>query len=174
LIILGLIYSSPSCAQNLIRTNAAEIKIESNAPLEIIKAESNNCQGILNLDNNEFAFRIFIKTFEGFNSPLQQEHFYENYMEVSDFPSASFSGKIIEEIVLPLESTTVMRAKGELLIHGVVKERIINVTLISDPDGLKFSSKFEVPLLDHNIEIPNIVKQKIADIIFISVEGILR
>ena len=164
----------PCLGQNLIRTNTANIKMESDAPLELIKAESNNCQGILNLDNNEFAFRIFIKTFDGFNSPLQKEHFYENYMEVTNFPDASFSGQIIEEIVLPIESTITVRAKGELSIHGIMKERIIDVSLYSDLDGLKFSSEFEVPLLDHNIEIPNIVRQKIADNIIVSITGILR
>ena len=173
-IVLCVLGIEPCLGQNLIRTNSADIKIESNAPLELIKAKSDNCQGILNLDNNEFAFRIFIKTFDGFNSPLQKEHFYENYMEVSDYPDASFSGQIIEEILLPIETTITVRAKGELSIHGILKERIIDVTLYSDLDGLKFTSEFEVPLLDHNIEIPNIVRQKIADNIFVSITGILR
>ena len=79
-------------------TNTAFVKFCSNAPLEIIKAESDQLKGVLNLDNKTFAFKLFIKTFQGFNSPLQQEHFYENYLEVRTYPESVFQGKILEDI----------------------------------------------------------------------------
>ena len=160
--------------QNLLRTSNASIDFVSDAPLEIIKAKSDNCQGILNLDNGEFAFRVFIKTFDGFNNPLQREHFYENYMEVSDFPEATFSGKIIENIDTLTQTPNIYRAKGVLNIHGQSIERIIQVTLSMNENQISFNCSFIVPLEDHNIEIPNIVRQKIAENITVSVSGILQ
>ena len=80
------------------RSTEAKIDFISNAPLEIISAQSNEMQGLLDVSKKRFAFRIYIKTFEGFNSKLQQNHFFENYMETDEFPLSTFSGKIIEDI----------------------------------------------------------------------------
>jgi polyisoprenoid-binding protein YceI len=160
--------------QELKRTNSATIKFTSDAPLEIIKATSNSCQGILDLESGKFAFKIFIKSFDGFNSPLQKEHFYENYMEVSQFPEATFAGKLIEEYNPSGQDKTILRAKGNLNIHGVEKERIIEVVLLKSGDDIEFNSSLDVLLKDHNIEIPSIVRQKIAEKIMVTVSGILR
>ena len=62
-------------------TNDGLVHFVSDAPLEIIEAESDQMQGLIDLDKKVFAFKLYIKSFEGFNNPLQQVHFYENYME---------------------------------------------------------------------------------------------
>lgn len=161
-------------AQDLLRTNNAEINFVSEAPLELIKASSSNCQGILNTETGEFAFRIFIKSFDGFNNPMQREHFYENYMEVSLYPDATFAGKLIDPMDINNEEKQSHRAKGELKIHGVTKEKIIDVQLHKEDDSILFNASFEVPIIDHNIEIPNIVRQKIAEKIYVEVKGELK
>ena len=166
--------STDLSGQNLKRTNNAQINFSSDAPLEIIKAQSDKCQGILNLENGEFAFKILIKTFDGFNSKLQREHFYENYMEVSQYPDATFLGKMIEVVDFSESDDLKLRAKGNLKIHGVAKERIIEVNLRRSEDQILFNSELEVLLNDHNIEIPNIVRQKIAEKIKITVSGTLE
>ncbi|MEM9546971.1 MAG: YceI family protein [Bacteroidota bacterium] len=150
-------------------TNLATAKFVSDAPLEIIKAESNQLRGVIDISKKKFAFKLFIKTFDGFNSPLQKEHFYENYMEVKSFPEAVFQGKILEEI--EMENSKSYRAKGILSIHGLSNEVIINVDLGPGESGLKFKSAFEVPLKDYEIELPRIVYQKIAEIINVEVSG---
>lgn len=156
------------CHAQLYAANQCKINFVSEAPLEIIKASSNQLQGIVDLSKKTFAFKIFVKSFKGFNSPLQQEHFYENYMEVKSYPSAVFKGKILENISAERKN---YRAKGSLEIHGVTVERVLDVTLDVSDDELTFSSDFQVPLVDHNIELPRIVYQKIAEIIDVQVEG---
>lgn len=143
----------------------------SNAPLEIIKASSEQLQGVLDKDNKTFAFKIYIKSFDGFNSPLQKVHFFENYMEVREFPLATFKGKILEEIDI---NRKIYRAKGILLIHGIGVERIIEVNLNIDTKQVDFSASFLVPLEDHNIDLPRIVYQKIAEEINVHVHGSLK
>jgi hypothetical protein len=53
-----------------------------------------------------------MRSFQGFNSPLQKEHFNENYVESDKFPEASFKGKIIEDQDLTVDGTYELRAKG--------------------------------------------------------------
>lgn len=150
-------------------TNLATVKFRSEAPLEIINAESNQLKGALNLNNKTFAFKLFIKTFDGFNSPVQKEHFYENYLEVKSYPESTFKGKILEDIDINTSNT--YRAKGIINIHGHSNEIIIDVTIKPNDDGLYFSSKFEIALKDYEIDLPRIVYQKIAEIIDIDVFG---
>ena len=63
-----------------------------------------------------------------------------------------------------------MRAKGELDIHGIRKERIIKGTLIIKNNAAQIQTSFLVPVADHGIAIPKIVKQKIAEQITVAVD----
>ncbi len=150
-------------------TNLATAKFKSEAPLEIIKAESNQLKGALDLKHKTFAFKLFVKSFDGFNSPLQKEHFYENYMEVKSFPESIFKGKILEDI--DISTSNEYRAKGILSIHGLSHEIIIDVRLEPLNDSVHFASKFDIRLKDYKIDLPRIVYQKIAEIISVEVFG---
>jgi len=76
-------------AQNTFEINSGKIDFKSEAPLELITASSTTFQAIVDTAKREFALLIPLKNFFGFNSPLQREHFFENYMEVESFASAS-------------------------------------------------------------------------------------
>lgn len=154
---------------NILRTNNSKISFISEAPLETITAKSKALSGVLNKKNNTFSFKVRMKSFDGFNSPLQQEHFLENYMEVDQFPDASFSGKVIEPIVDGKGHQ--YRAKGMLSIHGIEKEVIIILFLDVFGNKIDFKSKFEVLLEDFEIRIPRLVNQKIANTIQVFVDG---
>ena len=143
----------------------------SDAPLEIIKASSNQLQGVVDKDNQVFAFKIYIKSFDGFNNPLQKEHFYENYMEIGQFPTATFSGKILEEIT---QERRMYRAKGRLNVHGVSVERIIDVSLSFNKEKIIYNTNFDIALVDHDIDLPRIVYQKISENISVNVSGELQ
>ena len=168
---LLILFSGAKLSAQIYSCVDGKVSFISEAPLEIIKASSNQLQGVLDLDNKTFAFKIFIKSFEGFNSSLQQEHFYENYMEVADFPISTFKGKVLENFT-PGQSK--YRAKGILNIHGVEVERIIDVTLNLDQKSVDFYATCIIPLVDHEISLPRIVYQKIAEEILVSIEGTLN
>jgi polyisoprenoid-binding protein YceI len=142
----------------------------SDAPLELIKASSTKLQGAIDADKRTFAFSIPTSSFKGFNSPLQQEHFYENYIEVKAYPVSKFEGKIIEQIDLLNNGNYTVRAKGKLNIHGVEQERIIKVQLRVSDGVIYAQTDFTVILQDHNITIPKVVFQKIAEEIKVLVE----
>lgn len=152
------------------RTDQGQIRFVSSARLENIKATSKTMKGAVDLAKQNFAFSVEVNSFEGFNSALQAEHFRENYMETPTFPKATFTGKLIDP-VNPNLSTQMIRAKGALSIHGVSRDRIIDVELTKLNKGFQIQSNFHVALDDHNIVIPKLVHQKIAETISVTVEG---
>jgi hypothetical protein len=149
-------------AQKKLLTQSGEISFASRAELEMIGAASNQLKGIIDPSNNQFAFRVAIRTFEGFNSKLQRDHFNESYMETDKCPTASFTGKIIEQIDFTADGTYEVRAKGDLDIHCQKQTRIIKSKLTIKGKVVSIEATFIVPLSDHNISIPRIVNQKIA------------
>ncbi len=154
------------------KTSKAKISFISEAPLETIKASNAHVLGVLDVKSQQFSFKANMKFFEGFNNPLQKEHFFENYMESDVFPEAAFSGKIIE----PLGNLGKLkvRAKGMLTVHGVSNEVLIDVNIEVSKTGLTFSSEFTVLLDDYNIHVPRIVSQKIAKEIKVKCRGSLE
>lgn len=150
-------------SDGIFRCENGKISFISDAPLEVIQAKSGKLRGVIDTTKQTFAWSVEIKTFEGFNSPLQREHFNENYMETKKYPKASFSGKIIEKVDFSKNGTYSVRAKGQLNIHGVEQERIIKSQLEVTGNKLRVQATFNVPLADHNITIPKVVYQKIAE-----------
>lgn len=146
----------------------------STAPQERITATSNKLTGLLNPDELSFAFVVDINSFDGFNSPLQRVHFNENYMETTKFPKSRFYGRIIENINLEELVESKIRAKGYLEVHGIKKERIIQVTFRKRNGILSFTSDFNLSLSDYKISIPRIVHQKLSDQIQVHVEGTIN
>ena len=162
----GEVYS-----QDVLQAKNGYIHFVSDAPLELIEAESEKLQGVIDQNKNTFAFAVPMSSFEGFNSPLQQQHFNENYLETNQYPRATFTGKIIEDISTLKQDTMTVRSKGQLTIHGKTSERIIEAQIIPGNNGFEVISKFKVPLEDHSIRIPRVVHQKIAEVINVTIRA---
>ncbi len=173
LLILPAVYqgiSQEAPSKVLYRSEDGVVSFVSDAPLELISARSDELKGLLDPEKGTFAFQIATQTLTGFNSPLQQEHFYENYIETEKYPTAAFTGKIIEKVDFNTPGEQEIRAKGILDIHGVRKERIVKVNLKIEKDRFTARSTFMVNLDDHNITIPKLVYQKIAEEVRVSIQ----
>jgi polyisoprenoid-binding protein YceI len=155
----------------LFTVSTGTITFKSDAALELIKASSSQLKGVINAEKKQFAFTININSFKGFNSPLQQEHFNENYLESNKYPRASFEGKIIEDIDLKRDGFYNIRAKGNLNIHGIIQERILKCELVIKNKKFSIKSNFTVLLADHNITIPKVVNEKLASEIKVEVKA---
>ena len=163
LIFFGLTVS----AQKKYVIEKGEIDFSSNATLELIKATSTKIQGIVDSKTSQFAFIVSIKSFEGFNSNLQKEHFNEKYLESDRFFDATFTGKIAEPVDFSKDGETNVNAKGTLVIHGKKQIRSLPSKMIIEKGKLRIESTFTVVLADHEIKIPTIVTEKIATEIFV-------
>lgn len=169
-----LAYLSTSSESNLYYISEATIKFRSEAPLEVISAESNKLLGVIDPEKRTFAFTVQNSSFEGFNNSLQKVHFNENYMESDKYPVMGFKGKIIEDVDFTVPGEYQVRAKGFLTVHGIVKERIIRAKVTSAEGAIKLASEFTVLLKDHNIRVPKVVHEKIASEIKVEVNAELK
>ncbi|HEX2618404.1 MAG TPA: YceI family protein [Flavobacteriales bacterium] len=158
----------------VVRLERSEIRFTSDAPLERITASTAEATGLLDLDQRTFAVKIPVRSFQGFNSPLQREHFIENYMECDDFPNATFQGRIIEALDLTAPGTHEVRAKGRFSLHGVEQERIIPCTVVVAAKGIRVTATFDVVLADHGIRVPRVVQQKLAGTVQVVTDLLFR
>lgn len=169
-----LLVLSHLCYSQIYMCKDGLTKFTSEAPLELIKAQSNKTAGVIDAGTKNVAFSIDIDSFDGFNSALQKEHFRENYMETDKYKTATFKGKIIEDVDFTKNGTITVRAKGTFNIHGSDKEKLLKVKITIKDKELAIDTNFEVPLEDHNIKIPKVVNQKIASVIMVEVKANLK
>ena len=155
---------------NIYYSNKGIISFRSEAQQELIKASSSSLTGVLDPANRTFVFKVSIRSFQGFNSALQKEHFNEKYLESEKYPEAFFNGKIIEDLDLSIDGNYDVRAKGKLNLHGVEMERIIRSNVVVQNRKMNIESHFSISLSDHNIKIPKVVHEKIASEILIDLK----
>lgn len=166
---LFIVFGSQLSAQGIYTVDSTYIKFFSEAPLENIEAENHSSRALVNTANKQVAFIIPITSFE-FDKELMKEHFNENYMESHKYKSGSFKGSIVSDVDWKKPGTYAATVKGKLNIHGVEQERELKGTIIVGKKGFRITSKFQVKLEDHDIEIPTIVFQNIAEVIDVSVD----
>lgn len=144
-------------AQKLI-TRSGEVKFEASMPaFEEVAATNNTVSCIFDMATGDIAVLALVKGFK-FKSPLMEEHFNENYMESDKFPKATFKGKVLSFDASKASGT--YNVEGDLTIHGITKKIKSKVNFTNATKILTCS--FSVKPQDYNIEIPSVVKNKIA------------
>lgn len=129
---------------------------------EPVKATNESVTVILNTATNEIASLALVKSFR-FKNSLMEEHFNENYIESETYPKATFKGKLLDFDMGSLtENETQVTIDGTLKLHG--KEKKINTPLMvhKSDDSIRLKGSFTVTPQDFDIEIPSVVKNKIA------------
>lgn len=149
-----------------------EISFFSHGPIEDIAAKNTTTKPLLNTATNDIAYKITIKGFD-FDKEVMEEHFNEKYLESDKYPNATFSGKINEKIDYKTDGVHKVTVTGKLKIHDVEKERTIPGTISIKGGEVSVESKFIVTLKDHNIEIPSIVAQNIAEMVEVTIKSTL-
>ena len=164
----------PLIGRDIYLTRSGEVSFFSSTPIYDIQAVNNQMTCVLDMNTGNVSFRIPIL---GFNFPngLMQEHFNENYMESDIYPNASFKGKINEWSELKLsEKPQEVILNGTMTIHGVsntVSEKGIIFKKNKDVIG---ESKFQIKVADYNIEIPKLVREKIAKVVDVDTQLTLK
>lgn len=163
LLLIGLFVANTAFAQKMMTRNG-EIKFEASMPaLEEIAATNKTASCILDQSNGDFVALALVKAFK-FKSPLMEEHFNENYIESSLFPKSTFKGKILNFDATKLNSAkTTYDLEGDLTLHGVTKKVKTKIVLSLTSGKINATSNFLVKLKDYKIEVPSLVKNKIAE-----------
>ena len=131
--------------------------------MEDIDGVNKSTTCVFDANTGDIQFAILVKGFE-FKSALMQEHFNENYMESGKYPKSIFRGKItnLDKINFQNDGTYPVIVKGELEIHGVKNEVETKGTFKVSGENVLATAEFSVALADYKIEIPGLVKDKIA------------
>lgn len=151
-------------AQKLI-TKTGSIKFQASMPsYEEVAAENKSVSAVLEQSNGDFASLVLIKGFR-FKVALMEEHFNENYMESEKFSKATLKGKIEDFDISKISNTPKnFTLKGDLTIHGKTKPVTVTVKISKAANGgVNMIGSFEAKPEDYGIEIPSLVRKKIAD-----------
>jgi polyisoprenoid-binding protein YceI len=152
-----------SAAQSLIYSGSnGTATFFSQAPLEDIEAKNSQVYGSLNTAKNSIEIKMFINQFQ-FKNKLMQQHFNENFMDSKRYPQSVFKGKIYEKIDFTKPGIYYVSATGEFDLHGTERIRTLHGKLIVTSTTVTIETQFDVLLADHNIEIPEIVFNKVAE-----------
>jgi len=152
-------------------TKTGYIKFYSHTKIEDITAENHKVGSILNAKSGEMVFTLLMTDFE-FEKKLMEEHFNENYVESEKFPKATFKGSVSNNETVDYSKPGVynVTVEGNMTIHGVTNEVSAEGTIEVLKDGVKANSLFKLNPEDYGIEIPKVVREKIANDLEITVD----
>ena len=150
-------------------TKTGFIGFYSKTPFEDITAENNQVYAVLDPGSHHIAFAVLLRGFI-FPKELMQEHFNENYVESDKYPKATFSGISEGEIDLSKDGIYQVVIKGDLNLHGVNKAIETTAQLEVKKGQILGSSSFKLKPEDFNIQIPGVVRDKIAKEINVKVQ----
>ena len=169
--VLLILTSSLINAQDKYIDKKGAITFEASEELfEPVKATNASVTVILNTESNEIASLALMKGFR-FKNSLMEEHFNENYIESETYPKATFKGKLqdfnFSEIT---ETNTEVIVDGKVELRGKEKEIRTTLNIKKSGDLILIQGSFKVTPADFDIEIPSIVKNKIAKEIIVSLD----
>ena len=166
LILLGVVVASAGtyAQSKMFATSNGQTSFYSSTPAEDISAVNKKTQFILNTSTGEMAVLMKMRDFD-FPNALMEEHFNENYVESEKYPNATFKGKLDQNIDFSKNGTYDATATGVFTVHGRSKNRTISGKLTVEEGKILLDSAFDVPLADHDIDVPKIVFVKIAQVI---------
>lgn len=170
LLILTAFYLLPAQSQDVFISTNSTVSFFSETPIENIDATSNQVVGALNVATKTVFFKAKMTTF-AFKKALMQEHFNENYVESEKYPNATFNGSIKEDVDLKKDGVYPVTVTGKFTLHGVEKERTIPGTITVKGNTIEVVSEFDVTVSDHDIKIPTVVVQNIAEVVKVKVKA---
>lgn len=144
-------------------TRSGKVSFYSEAPTEKIEAHNSQATSVFVSSTGNFEFAVLMKAFE-FEKALMMEHFHENYAESDKYPKSVFKGVItdISSVNFSKDGVYPVNYKGTLTMHGVTKEITGKGTMEVKAGKVIATSTFTVLLADYKIEIPALVKDKVA------------
>jgi len=143
------------------QTRIGKISFKASVPaFEPIEAINESTTVVLDLESGNIA-------------ALMQEHFNENYMESDEYPKATIKGNLtgFTPTALSQNISKTFTLDGTLELHGVTQPISIPVVISRTGKSILLSSNFSIDPEIYDIKIPNIVADKIADDVLITVKA---
>lgn len=161
-------------AQSKYLTRTGTVEFFSTTPVEDIKATNNQVSSILMPETKTVAFNVLMRSFK-FDKALMEEHFNEKYVESETYPAAKFKGVIMDPIDFNKSGTyDNVKVEGTMNFHGVSKKIVVYGTVDVNAENETITTKCEflINLEEYKIDIPGLVRDKIAKDIKVSTQFI--
>ncbi len=159
-----------------------KVRFISDAPLEDFEGVTNRIDGFLflageglggetDLRESEFYFEVDLASLDT-GMGLRNRHMRENYLEVEEYPYATFSGRVTS---LRTSGSGRYRAvaRGSFSVHGIEREREIECSVEASGQPLRVQCAFQVLLSDHDIPIPKLMFMKIDEVMELDLDFFL-
>lgn len=163
----------------------------SDAPLELIEGKTSKITGNITIDDSTDLTKPVAATFDvdlasiDTGIDLRNEHMRDNFLETKQFPKATFVLKKLTNPPTKLEpgKKYKLNAEGSFSLHGktVTKQVPLEITYFTKCaateakragcDLIQIKGTFSVPFKDHGIKRPEIVFQKLADTVIVTVSA---
>ncbi len=143
----------------------------SETPLETIEAHNHQAASILTPSTGDIVFQLLIKSFK-FERALMEEHFNENYMASAKYPKSDFKGKIVnlKDIDFSKDGTYDAIVEGNLTIRNKTNKVRQEGSITVKGSTVTVQATFDVVPQDYGIEIPSVVRDKIAKTVAVTVD----
>ncbi|MBD2767100.1 YceI family protein [Hymenobacter sp. BT664] len=157
-------------AQGKYMTKTGLVSFFSTSPIEDIEAKNQQVAAVLDLATSQLAFSLPVKGFV-FKRTLMQEHFNENYLESDKFPKATFTGRFtnLDPATLATAGPHSVQVAGDLTMHGVTQRVQVPASVELKGGQLLATATFPVSPADYKIEIPLLVRDRIAKVVNVRV-----
>jgi len=146
-------------------TTSAIINFDATTSIDKLpKAENKTVIASLDTKTGKVAFEATVKSFT-FSNPRIQEHFNNaGWMDSEKFPTASFTGSIVNLKDIKFNKDGVYNAlvKGELTIHGVTKPIETKCLITVSGNSIKTTADFSIKLEDYAVNGPAIGAGKVS------------
>jgi polyisoprenoid-binding protein YceI len=171
---------------------ADTVSFTSDAPIELIVGHTNAIKGTVELDDSldlskkplQANFEVDLTKIDT-GIALRNEHMRsDKFLNTAKFPKAIFkvTSMSATPTVLKDGDPVKVQASGEFSLHGKTAAREIPVTVtyhklcktqgkFENCDLIQIKSTFPVALKDYNIQRPEVVFQKLADTVFVTVSA---
>lgn len=164
-----------SFGQEKVLTKTGITTFEASVPsFEEVKATNKNSGCVLNTKTGEIVGLIMMKGFK-FKLALMEEHFNENYMESDKYPKGIFKGKILnfnsENLSSQNQEFTIT---GNMEIHGKTKEITITAKISKKENTTFLSSNFDLNTDDFKIDLPILIRSKVAKKVNVQIDYTLK
>lgn len=183
-IVTALLIAQPSVIESreyhIDRDAGNRVVFYSEAPIEDFEGTTDEIDGYLLVSGisgtpkagNEFYFEVNLEALDT-GIGLRNRHMRDNYLETDRHPYVSFGGTLAKT-EMSSDSTLAVTSFGTFDLHGVKREREIEVQVVSLSDGYRVTGEFYVKLEDHDIDIPKLMFLKINQNIRVSIEFYLK
>ncbi|HMC97820.1 MAG TPA: YceI family protein [Flavobacteriales bacterium] len=151
-------------AQSHYGTRAGSVTFFSSTPVEDIEAANNAAACVFDVSSGAVEVSMLMRGFT-FKKAKMQEDFNEDFVESATYPKCLLKGTVsgLDTKHLKQAGTYPVKVEGDLTLHGVTQHVALDAEItVEEAGGLLVASDFIIKPEDYKINVPALVREKIA------------